>query len=177
MAFLNSMKVAAAVGLLMQQTTAFCCPNKMPADNGNINARYVSAMSSNTLPLQTVSDAIQTIEGLKETLENAYWTLSKADHELVYQVIAAFQPETVNLCELQLRGLEGLVKNVYREVDSAQQEAMRPMLFTVAKARLAASNLGNLILQMSKVPEVYVSNISMDGLRQLADHGTTVMYH
>lgn len=49
MAFLDSMKVAAAVGLLMQQTTAFCCPNQMPADSGASGGRYVSILRNSTL--------------------------------------------------------------------------------------------------------------------------------
>lgn len=178
MAFLDSMKVAAAVGLLMQQTTAFCCPNQMPADSGASGGRYVSILRNSTLqPEQKVSDAIQTIDGLRETLEKAYLMLSKAGYDHIHKVISELQPETVSLCELQLRGLEGLVKNVYREVSAEQREAMRPTLLTVAKARSAASNLNHLIHQMTKEPESYVSNISMDGLRQLADHGTSVMIH
>ncbi|MBA7916635.1 hypothetical protein HV275_04905 [Enterobacter hormaechei] len=71
---------------------------------------FLFLRNSTLQPEQKVSDAIQTIDGLRETLEKAYWMLSKAGYDHIHKVISELQPETVSLCELQLRGLEGLVK-------------------------------------------------------------------
>lgn len=175
MTFINSVKIATAVGLLMQQTSAFCCPSTAPT-KGEANSPYV-AMVRSEAPVSTVGEAIETIDGLRKVLEEAYWQLLRADDHAMYAIIATLDPKKVDLCELQLRSLEASLKVVYQNVDKTQQDAMRSMLMTAAKARSAASNLRGLISQMINVPEVFKSTIDMVGLRALADHGTNAMYH
>ncbi|HGL3854428.1 TPA: hypothetical protein ACKE04_003690 [Klebsiella aerogenes] len=168
MKLIDSVKVAAAVGLLMQQTSAFCYPVKADAP-----APIVRHQAS----VNTVDEAMDTINGLREELEKAYWELQRTEEHAAYAVIGLLNPEKVDLCELQLRSLEATIKASYLEADKDQQAEIRPTLIAIAKARAAAANLNGLIAQMIHVPEAYKSDINMEALAALADHGTTAMYH
>lgn len=168
MRIIDTVKVTAAVGLLMQQTSAFCLPIK--ADT------QVSTVFRQTT-VNSVDEAMNTINGLRDLLEKAYWNLHDSDEHAAYVVIGLLNPQKVDLCELQLRTLEATLKDSYHEANKQQQSELKSVLIAVAKARSAAANLNGLIAQMINIPKLYESSINMEALAALADHGTTAMYH
>lgn len=170
MNIIDSVKIAAAIGLLMQQTSAISCPNSL-SSNMTAPANFVKPQDSD------VDEAISIIDGLRKLLEEAYWNLSSSDEHAMYAVIGLLNPAKVDLCEIQLRSLEATLKDALQEVARVQRDDFKPLLIIVAKARSAASNLGHLIQQMTKPTEQFKSKTDLTGLAKLADHGTSIIFH
>ncbi|MCS0734460.1 hypothetical protein NXZ34_22345 [Escherichia coli] len=167
MKLIDTVKIATAVGLLMQQTSVFSCPT----------VPHITSTVSQHDTAVHVNEAMETIDGLRTVLEEAYWKLLNADEQEMYAMIGILNPEKVDLCELQLRVLEATFKNAYSEIDEYGKSRIKPTLLLIAKARSAASNLNKLISQMVKTPVEFRSDTNLAALSALADHGTTAMYH
>jgi len=75
-----------------------------------------------------------------------------------------------------LRGLEGGLKNVFKNCSENDKELLKPYMTTIAEARSAASKLNHLINQMVKSVNSFTSEINIDGLRLLAKHGTETFF-
>ncbi|WP_319790582.1 hypothetical protein [Escherichia coli] len=170
MPFLDTFKTAAAVGLLMQHTMAMYCqdvPNvkQAPCTYLSVADEYESSLK--------LKEALGVISDLTSTLSKAYFMLANADSEDARtQIIETLDQEKSDLIELHLRGLEGAIKNIYKECPDELKGVVKPVLVTTAQARSAASRLNDLIGQMLKPVETFASSIDMDGLRALAKHGT-----
>ena len=174
MPFLNTFKTATAVGLLMQQATAMCCP-----EDSNISVvPYVfntsaraHAQTEDTLQM---GNALHWLGELTSILNRAYVHLVDSNDDNREFIITTLEPEKSELIELQLRGLEGSIRNVFKECPDDKKKLLKPHLVVIAEARSAASKLNSLIKQIKNPVETFTSNIDREGLLALAKHGTDV---
>lgn len=173
MPFFDTFKTAAAVGLLMQQASAMYCP-----ENSQFTVApdqiHLSAEANRRAKVLMMDEATSVIKELTITLNGAYTMLLESTESNRNALINRLDPEKADLIELQLRGLEGAIKNVYRECTAEQRHLIKAPLLVTAQARASAAKLNNLIAQMTKPVETFVSEINRDALRELARHGTDV---
>lgn len=171
MPFLDTFKTAAAVGLLMQHTTVMYCQDVQIVKQAPFAYLSVTEDRESSLKLK---EALGVISDLTSILSRAYFMLANAEGESARaKIIETLDQEKSDLIELQLRGLEGAIKNIYKECPEELKGVVKPVFVTTAQARSAASRLNGLISQMMKPIETFASSIDMDGLRALAKHGTT----
>lgn len=169
MPFFDSLKTAAAVGLLMQHSTALYCQEVHNVISAPLAYHYDIEKEAGELKLD---EAISVIKDLTSVLNRAYFLLLNAHDEDREFVIATLDQEKSELVELQLRGLEGAIRNVYKECTEGSKAAVKPVYVLVAQARSAAVKVNDLMKQMTKPVETFTSSIDMEGLRALAKHGT-----
>jgi hypothetical protein len=173
MPFFDAFKTTAAIGLLMQQTAAMHCPEG-PLLQQSIYSYQRSLKSDDVLVTDSMEESLIFIKELTSMINKGYsLLLASSDDELAF-VIEKLDPEQTDLIELQLRALEGAVKNVYKDCSTEDKLALKPFLLTISQARAAANRLNNLFIQMTKPIETFNSNIDMEGLKALAKHGTEV---
>ncbi len=169
---LNSVRIAAAIGLLMQQPSVY-----VSHDLSHPSHTMIKSEITNSDTVASVSEAMAVMNGLREYLEQAYWNLSTADEHAAYAVLGILQPRQIQLCENQVRTLEATYKEFYRSLNAEQKEEVKPVLLSIAQTREAASNLSHLMNQMIKLPSIFESKIDMEGLAALVDHGTSIIFH
>lgn len=172
MPFLNTIKTATAVGLLMQQATAMCCPE----DSKISVVPYVVNTSARVEAETTLQmgNALHWLSELTSILNRAYVLLVDSNDDNREFIITTLDPEKSELIELQLRGLEGSVRNVFKECPEDKKKLLKPHLVVIAEARSAASKLNSLIKQITNPVETFTSNIDREGLLALAKYGTDV---
>lgn len=173
MPFFDTLKTAATVGLLMQQVSAMPCVEGFD----NVRAPYLSQLSAETntqIAILMMNEALDFISSLTTTLNRAYTLLLESDDLSRSRVIAILDPEKTDLIELQLRGLEGAIRNVFNHCSEEKKHLLKTPLIVTAKARASASKLNHLIAQMSIPAKVFHSSIDMEGIRALAKHGSEV---
>lgn len=173
MPFFDTLKTAATVGLLMQQVSVIPCAEEFD----NVRAPYALQLSAETntqIATLMMNEALDFISSLTTTLNRAYTLLLDSDDSSRDRVIAILDPEKTDLIELQLRGLEGAIRNVFNHCAEEKKALLKTSLIVTAKARASASKLNHLIAQMSSPVKVVHSNIDMDGIRALAKHGSDV---
>ncbi|WP_227722592.1 hypothetical protein [Yersinia proxima] len=173
MPFFDTFKTTAAVGLLMHQASAMYCP-----EVGRLYdvpyGHNLSAEDNRQARDLMMNEALCFIKGLTKTLNKAYaLLLNSAESERDF-CIKQLDPVQTDLIELQLRGLEGAIKNVYNGCAEDKRQFVKAPLLVIAQARASAAKLNHLINQMTKPVEVFVSSIDKDALRALAKHGTEV---
>ena len=121
-----------------------------------------------------MDESINYIKDLTALLNRAYRVLLNSNDAQRASTIATLDPVQTDLVELQLRGLEGAIKNVYARCSEEQMALVKPAFFATAQARASATKLNNLINQMTKTVDIVESNIDMKGIRALAKHGSEV---
>lgn len=173
MPFFDALKTTATIGLLMQQTAAMQCPEVVHGSSSTFHyhARLDSESRAEGAGIEESLGFVQELTGL---LKHGYSLLANAKKEERAYFINKLDPSQTDLIELQLRGLEGALKNVYKCSDESDRDQLYPYLVTIAEARSAAANLNQLISQMIKVPDTFASSINFSGLDALAKHGTKV---
>lgn len=173
MPFFDAFKTTAAIGLLMQQTAALHCSEGLQT-HPLPYAYQVTQKAKTRAVSPEMEESLGFIKELKDMLLKGYAILSTADASERGRIIRKLDPVQTDLIELQLRGLEGGLKNVFKSCPDSDKDILKPYLITIAEARSASSKLNHLIYQMIKRVEQVNSNIDMDGLRLLAKHGTEV---
>ncbi|MEJ8324410.1 hypothetical protein WKI40_14855 [Kosakonia sacchari] len=173
MPFFDTFKTAATVGLLMQQVSVMPCAEGGQAPLAPFNYQ-LSKEASQKISNLMITEALEFITELTASLNKAYSLLVSSNDDNRSYIIKTLNPEQVDLVELQLRGLEGAIKNVYNDCKPEKKALLKPSLLVIAKARASATKLNHLILQMTKPINTIFSDIDMDGLRTLAKHGTEV---
>jgi len=173
MPFFDTLKTAAAVGLLMQQVSV------MPYNEGkSINALTFSAQlnagTNNQIANLMMDEALEFIIQFTDAINRAYTLLLESEEAERASVIRALDPEKTDLAELQLRGLEGAIKQVFNRSPEKVKETLKPALLVTVKARAASAKLNDLISQMTKPVKEFRSDIDIDALRALARHGSEV---
>ncbi|MCW0344982.1 hypothetical protein NB703_003075 [Pantoea ananatis] len=173
MPFFDALKTTATIGLLMQQTAALQCPEAVPQKSSayHYHARFDVATCPDNSGIEESLGFVQELTGL---LKKGYSLLANAKKEERAFFINKLDPSKTDLIELQLRGLEGALKNAYKSSGQSDRDQLYPYLVTIAEARSAAASLNDLILQMIKVSDTFVSSINFPGLDALAKHGTEV---
>ncbi len=173
MPFFDAFKTAAAIGLLMQHSTALYCQeaNQFATLPYSYHRGVNHSRGDSGLMME---EALGVIKELTSVLNDAYSLLLKSTESNRDSVIRRLDPIKTDLVELQLRWLEGAIKNVYRECPEEKRHIVKIPLLVTAHARSSAANLNHLIAQMTKPAETFVSEIDMDALRVLAKHGTNV---
>ncbi|ROU10789.1 hypothetical protein EB837_20585 [Kluyvera ascorbata] len=173
MPLFDTFKTSAAVGLLMQQISAVPCieGNQIPEMPYSY---HLSSETSNQIRGLMMDDSINYIKDLTALLNRAYRVLLGSNDPQLELTIATLDPVQTDLLELQLRGLEGAIKNVYARCSEEQIGLVKPALFATAQARASAVKLNHLIDQMKKPVHIVESNIDMEGIRALAKHGSEV---
>lgn len=174
MPFFDAFRTTAAIGLLMQQTAALHCPEG-PQPHPSFYSYQQRAEDTSWKVRHEMEESLSFIQELTEMLQKGYGILASSTAENQPFVIGKLDPVQTDLIELQLRGLEGALKNAYIDCAEVGKAKLQPYLKTIAQARSAASKLNHLIAQMIKPVDTFESSISMDGLRALAHHGTEVM--
>jgi len=173
MPFIDTFKTAAAVGLLMQQASAMYCP-----EIGRfVEAPYSYHRSSEPEGQArgvSMDEALGVIKDLTASLNRAYSLLLNAADDSRAHIIARLDPVQTDLVELQLRGLEGAIRNVFRECPEDKRHLVKAPLIVTAQARASADKLNHLIKQMTAPVKTFESTIDMEELRALAKHGTEV---
>lgn len=124
----------------------------------------ISDMIGQVYPL---SQAIDDLEGVREDLRRTYYMLVSMDDFAEAERVGDDIRESVMILLLELRALESLVKMAAKS-DAGQDAYIRP----VALAREAARDLQELLQQMAGDTDVQESNINLEHLRRLAEHGT-----
>lgn len=170
---LNAAKTGVAIGLLLQQASAFSC-EVVAADN--VRQVYHQSSFIGYQADDELHAAISSIKDLSRVLKIAYRVLANSSDENVGNVLSIIDPEKSQLIEHQLRGLEGAMKAVLREAYADFKEFVKDIYIVVADARSAVTNLNNLIKQRSCTPVVFDSSIDMAALCVLAEHGTRVFH-
>lgn len=170
---LNAPSVGVAIGLLLQQTSAFGC-EKFVID-GSQQAYHAPSLSVRMTEHNT-QVALSAIQELTKILRYSYRVLANAHEENVSEVLAIVEPEKSQLIEYQLRGLEGAIKLVYNQSMGDLKEDIKKVYVIVAEARSAITNLNGLIKQRTISPDVFDSSVDMNGLRALAEHGTNAFH-
>ncbi|EDT3652780.1 hypothetical protein ZU64_002387 [Salmonella enterica subsp. diarizonae] len=170
---LNAASVGVAIGLLLQQASAFSCENVV-MDNSQ-QAYHASALSGKFTE-HDVNDALSAIKDLTKSLQYAYRVLAGARDDNVPKALKIIDPEKSNLIEHQLRGLEGAIKLAYRESMGDFKAEVKNVYVIVAEARSSITKLNSLIKQRTISPDVFDSSVDMIGLRTLAEHGTKVFH-
>ncbi|MEK0167934.1 hypothetical protein [Pseudescherichia vulneris] len=173
MPLFDTFKTSAAVGLLMQQISAVPCIEghqipEMPY------TYHLSSETSSQIRGLMMDESINYIKDLTTLLNRAYRVLLSSNDAQRASAIATLDPVQTDLVELQLRGLEGAIKNVYARCSEEQMGLVKPALFATAQARASAAKLNHLINQMTKPVHIVESNIDMEGMRALAKHGSEV---
>lgn len=173
MPFFDTVKTAATVGLLMHQVSVMPCAeaHEVPVSPYNIQ---LSKETNKQISKLVMSEAIDFIKDLTATLNRAYSLLLDSNDTNRAEIIGTLNPEQTDLVELQLRGLEGAIRNVYNDCLQEKKAILKPSLLATAQARASASKLNELISQMTKPVDTFQSNIDMEGLSALAKHGTEV---
>ncbi|HAO5544095.1 TPA: hypothetical protein IP609_003553 [Escherichia coli] len=170
---LNAAKAGVAIGLLLQQASAFSCEVVV---TDHVQHAYHQSSFSSERANDELHEAVSSIKELSRMLKYAYRVLANATDENVDNVLSIIEPEKSRLIEHQLRGLEGAMKSVFKEASADFKEIARDIYIVVADARSAVTNLNSLIKQRSCVPVVFDSSVDMAGLRALAEHGTRVFH-
>lgn len=173
MPFFDAFKTTAAIGLLMQQTAALHCSEGLQT-HSSPHAYQLSQNAKAHSVSPEMEESLGFIKELKDMLLKGHSILSAADTSERDQIIRKLDPVQTDLIELQLRGLEGGLKNVFKSCPATDKQILKPYLITIAEARSASSKLNHLISQMIKPADQFRSNIDMEGLRLLAKHGTEV---
>lgn len=173
MPFFDAFKTTAAIGLLMQQTAALHCPEGPQPHPSFYSYQSISEAKSRTVSPE-MEESLGFIKELKSMLEQGYSILSDATSSDRDFIIRKLDPVQTDLIELQLRGLEGGLKNVFNNCVGSDREILLPYLMTIAQARSASSKLNDLINQMTKHINVFKSDIDMEGLKSLAKYGSEV---
>jgi hypothetical protein len=174
MPFFDAFRTTAVIGLLMQQTAALHCPEG-PQTHSSLYS-YQQRSEYRALAVNPeMEESLGFIQELTTMLQRGYSILVNSSDADQDYVIRTLNPAQTDLVELQLRGLEGALKNAYLDCAEADKPLLKPYLIIIAQARSAASKLNNLIAQMTKPVDTFKSSINMDGLRALAYHGTQVM--
>lgn len=173
MPFFDTLKTAATVGLLMQQVTAIPCVegHEVPLAPFNFQISKEASQKINDL---MIAEGIDYIKELTTTLNKAYSLLLNSTEANRLNIIKTLDPEQVDLVDLQLRGLEGAMKNVFNDCNKEKREILKPSLLVIAKARASAAKLNHLITQMIKPVSIFHSKIDMEEMRALVKHGTEV---
>ncbi|TDN54902.1 hypothetical protein EC843_101961 [Buttiauxella sp. JUb87] len=173
MPFFDTFKTATVVGLLMQQVSSVPCHegNQFPS---NPYSYHLSNETTSQIRGLMMDESVGFIKDLTATLNQAYSVLLGSNESNQESFIKKLDPEQTDLIELQLRGLEGAIKNVYTKCSGEQSELVKPALIATAQARASAAKLNHLISQMITHVDTFESNIDMEGLRALAKHGTNV---
>lgn len=173
MPFFDTFKTAAAVGLLMQQASAMYCHEESKF-NANPDRFQQTIEANSHVSKLMMNEALIVIKDLTGALNNAYSMLLESNDSNRSALIEKLDPEKTDLIELHLRGLEGAIKNVYKECAEDKRHLVKAPLFITAQARASAAKLNHLISQMTKPVATFRSNINRDALRELAKHGTEV---
>jgi len=184
MSFIDTFKTASAVGLLMQQSSALHSNEDRKIDEAPIRFKLKAQPSRHKVPaigfktpskILKMNESLKVIHQLDASMREAYNLLLNAEEEVLYTVIERIDPSKANLVEIQLRGLEGAVRNVFIECPDNKKSILKPVLITIARARSSATNLNHLLQQMAKsTVETFSSNIDRGALLALAKHGTEV---
>ncbi|WP_447880279.1 hypothetical protein [Serratia fonticola] len=173
MPFFDTFKTAAAVGLLMQQASAMYCPEIGQFVEAPYSYHRSSEPEGQARSIK-MDEALGVISELTAALNKAYSLLLNAADENRAYIIAKLDPTQTDLVELQLRGLEGAIRNVYRECPEDKRHLVKTPLIVTAQARASADKLNHLIKQMTVPVKTFKSTIDMEALRALAKHGTEV---
>ncbi len=173
MPFIDSVKTAAAIGLLMQHSTALYCQENNFLSLAPCGYNFNAEHSTEARGLM-MDRALDFIKELTDTLNVAYRLLVESPESKRDMVIQTLDPVKTDLIELQLRGLEGAIKNIYKECPEEKRHLLKRPLLVTAQARASAAKLNHLILQMTKAVGVFASDIDIHALRALAKHGTNV---
>lgn len=175
MPFFDAFRTTAAIGLLMQQTAALYCPA-----GSQLNPSAYTYQTRFEAGVRVISpemkDSIDFIDELKVLLEQGYSLLAASASDERHDVIRKLDPALSDLIELQLRGLEGGLKNIFKNCIDSDKELLLPYLVTIAQARSASAKLNHLIHQMTKPVAEFRSEIDIKGLRALAKHGTETFF-
>ena len=173
MPFFDTFKTAATVGLLMHQVSAIACVEGHEVRLAPLNYQ-ISKEASKKTNNPMIAEGVLYIKELTATLNKAYSLLLKSTDANRVHIIKTLDPEQVDLVDLQLRGLEGAMKNVFNDCNQEKREILKPSLLVIAKARASASKLNHLIAQMIKPVNIFQSEIDMEEMRALVKHGTEV---
>ena len=174
MPIINTMKIAGAIGFLMQGPAAICCPEVGVPFYASSNSYAFSAMPERQARNLMMNEALGLIRDLTAVVNKGYSILLDSTEEDRDILIGELDPEQTNLIELLLRGLEGALKNAYNECSEKQRHIVKEPLIVVAQARASVVKVNHLIGQMTNPVETFVSNIDRDALLALAQHGTKV---
>lgn len=174
MPLFDAFKTTAAIGLLMQQSAALHCPEEPLSQPSFYAYQQRSEGKARAVVREEIKESLAFIQDLTAILQHGYSILASSPDEARDSIIRKLDPAQAELIELQLRGLEGGLKNVYKNRAESDKEQLKPYLIIIAKARSAAANLNHLICQMTKQVDTFESTIDMEGLRALAKHGTEV---
>lgn len=174
MPFLDTVKTTAVIGLLMQQAASLHCQDgSQPRPSFYANHLFADNIRYAINPM--MEESLGFIKELTAILGKGYSLLAgSSDGEQREYIISSLGPAQVDLVELQLRGLEGAVRNAYRDCAENKTHLLKPALITIAQARSAATKLSNLISQMTSHVDTFESSIDMQGLQALTKHGTEV---
>lgn len=173
MPFFDAFRTTAAIGLLMQQTAALHCPEG-PQPHPSFYSYQQQGEGSVRGVSPEMEESLGFIQELTGMLQKGYSILANAKGEERDFVIKTLNPTQTDLIELQLRGLEGALKNAYMDCPEADKSKLKPYLIIIAQARSAATKINHLISQMTKPVDSFRSSIDMKGLRTLAKHGTEI---
>ena len=176
MPFFDAFKTTAAIGLLMQQTAALHCPEGPLPQPSFYAYQQRSEGELRAVVREGMEESLGFIQELTAILQKGYSILAESSDESRDSIIRTLDPTQAELVELQLRGLEGGLRNVYKNCAQSEsdKEQLKPYLIIIAKARSAAANLNHLISQMTKQVDTFESAIDVEGLQALARHGTEV---
>lgn len=173
MPFLDTVKTTAVIGLLMQQAASLHCQDGSPPRPYYANHLFADNIRYAINPM--MEESLGFIKELTAMLGEGYILLAgSSDGEQREHIISSLDPTQVDLVELQLRGLEGAVRNAYMDCAENKTYLLKPALITIAQARSAAAKLNNLISQMTSHVDTFESSIDMRGLQALTKHGTEV---
>ncbi|WP_312631323.1 hypothetical protein [Pantoea piersonii] len=114
-----------------------------------------------------LTQAISDLGGVREDLRKTCHMLASMNDFAEAERIGDGIRETVMILLLELRALESLVR-MAAKADIGQDAYVRP----VTLAREAARDLQELLQQMAGDTDVQESNINLEHLRRLAEHGT-----
>lgn len=166
---LNAASAGVAIGLLLQQASAFNC-EKVDVDSP-VQQHHVRNVTKHD-----VQEALSAINDLTNALHYSYHVLAGADEENVPKALSIIDPAKSQLIEIQLRGLEGAIRLSYKSATGNFKEEIKNVYSVVALARSAISNLNGLIKQRTSLADVFDGSADMVGLKALADHGSKVFH-
>ncbi|MBU9818138.1 hypothetical protein J1781_25255 [Rahnella sp. C60] len=176
MPIIDTFTTAGVIGLLMQQVVAIPAvdASKLPCA-----PEYCSVAGGYTkkLTIETIEDALGFLTELTSAFRTSYRSLATAERKEALVIIHSLKEEGhIDLIEQQLKAIDGTVKSVYQRVSDARKVEVKPIMFTVAKAKSAIYDLNHLISQMTVPVDIFVSDINREALRELAEHGTKAFY-